>query len=177
MSFKTRAVPREPLSYDEFMARHVSEQSVTDFLWPRQPPRTLKQMTPDLNWPPLPPLMQELRDHPFFRLLRAAGRENCPDAYNALLYLWLRRMGMRPPEGVLVAPSGKPGRPRDHRTSIIYAKWLEIGEPPLGRQKLAHAIYGAEFTKASSADRKKMVDRCRRAVERRQAQVRPNQSR
>ena len=97
--------------------------------------------TPSLQ-APLPPLMRELKRHPFFHLLGAAARENCPEAYNLLLYLWLVRMGIRPPEGVFVDPPGKPGRPRDRRTSIIYDKWIEIGGPPLGRQKLAHAVYG-----------------------------------
>jgi hypothetical protein len=170
------AVRRKPLSYDEFMAKHEREQSAIDFLFApvRGKPMTLAQLlSGGPQRPPLPPLMLKLRGHPFFRLLRAAGQENCPEAYNMFLYLWLCRMGMRPPDGVLVEPRGQPGRPRNRQTAVIYDKWMEIGEPPLGRRKLAQAVYGAEFTKASSADRKKMVDRCRRAVERRQAQVRP----
>jgi hypothetical protein len=165
------------LSYEEFFARHQSEQSALDFLALRVDPggestsmaRAL--VVPDL-WPPLPPLMRELKDHPFLRWLGAAARENCPDAYNAYLYLWLCRMGITPPEGVFLKPRGKPGRPNDPRTSLIHDKWIEIGEPPLGRQKLAHAVYGKEFTKAGSRQRKTMVDRCRRAVQRRQDQLR-----
>jgi hypothetical protein len=118
--------------------------------------------------------MQELKHHPLFRLLAAAAKENCPEAYNINLYLWLCRMGAVPPEGVFIEARGKSGRRRDRRTSIIHEKWMEIGSPPLSRSKLAFAIYGSEFTKASSADRKRMVDRCRRAVERRIAQLRPN---
>jgi len=45
--------------------------------------------------------MQELKRTSFFRLLAAAGQENCPDALNSLLYFWLRRMGVRIPEGGL----------------------------------------------------------------------------
>ena len=118
--------------------------------------------------------MQQLKLHPFFRLLAAAKRENCPAAYNVLLYLWLCRMGLTPPEGVFTELRGKSGRPRSQRTWNTYAKWMEVGCPPLGRRNLAFAIYGSEFTKASSADRKKMVDRCRRAVQRSLAQLRPN---
>jgi hypothetical protein len=115
--------------------------------------------------------MEELKNHPFFRLLSAAKREKCPEAFGTYLYLWLCRMGLIPPAGVFVDLPGAPGRPRDKRTALIYEKWIEIGEPPLGRQKLAHAVYGVQFTKANSAERKKMVDRCRRAVERRMAQL------
>jgi hypothetical protein len=83
-------------------------------------------------------------------------------------------MGMVPPEGVFTEPRGKVGRPRDPETALITEKWMELGCPPLGRRRLAFAIYGPTFTKASSPDRKKMVDRCRRAVERRIQQLRPN---
>jgi hypothetical protein len=56
---------------------------------------------------------------------------------------------------------------------MIYEKWIEIGAPKLGGRSLAQAIHGAAFTRAPSDKRKLMVDRCRRAVERRQAQLRP----
>jgi hypothetical protein len=120
--------------------------------------------------------MVALKNDPFFRLLSAAKRENCPEAFGTNLYLWLCRMGLTPPAGVFMEPPGAPGRPRDPRTAQIYDKWIEIGEPPLGRQKLAHAVYGVQFTKANSAERKTMVDRCRRSVKRRlaQLQIRPN---
>jgi hypothetical protein len=169
---------RKQISYAEFVGRHEEEQSALDFLMPSDfggSPITLAHVGAE---PPrlrsLPPLMQELKHHPFFRLLAAAANENCPDAYNINLFLWLCRMGSVPPPGVFIEPRGRSGRPRDRRTSIIHEKWMEIGGPPLSGPKLAFAIYGSEFTKASSADRKKMVDRCRRAVERRIAQLRPN---
>ncbi len=169
----------ESISYVEFMARHTNEQSAADFLFQRVDFEgsltPLSQiLTGHLRLRSLPPGMQQLKHHPFFRLLAAAARENCPEAYNTLLYLWLCRMGVRPPEGVFAEPCGKSGRPRDRRTLNTYKKWLEVGCPPLGRRTLAFAIYGSEFTKASSANRKKMVDRCRRAVERCQTQLRPN---
>ena len=176
---RTLALGRQRISYEEFMAKHENEKSAADFVFRRGDregsPIPLSQLLTGLQpLPSLPPLMQELKHHPFFRLLAATSRENCPDAYNILLQLWLCRMGLTPTEGVFIEPRGKSGRPRDRRTSVIYEKWREVGCPPLGRRKLAFAIYGPEFTKASSADRKKMVDRCRRAVQRCMAQLRRN---
>jgi hypothetical protein len=167
---------RKQISYEEFMARHEEAGSITDL----EPgavggsANTMAQILAPSWMRSLPPVMQELKRHPFFRLLAAAARENCPDAYNIQLYVWLCRMGVVPPQGVFKDPRGKRGRPRERRTAIIYEKWMETGCPSLGGKKLAFAIYGPEFTKASSADRKKMVDRCRRAVERGIAQLRPN---
>jgi hypothetical protein len=163
---------RKERSYEEFMAEHESEM---DFLFAYNAgPHTLTSALTAPLRPPLPPVMVELKNHPFFRLLSAAKRENCPEAFGTNLYLWLCRMGITPPGGVFVEPPGAPGRPRDQRTAQIHDKWIELGEPSLGCQKLAHAVYGVQCTKANSAERKKMVDRCRRAVERRLAQLRPN---
>jgi hypothetical protein len=161
---------RKQTSYSEFMMRHESEGSEADFSIPC--PTVGKVMLSDAMSPPLPlpPLMRELKSHPIFRLLRAAKRENCPDAYNEVLYSWLCRMGVTPPAGVFLEPRGQPGRPRDPETSIIYDIWIKIGKPPIGRQKLAHAIYGAKFTIADGTERKRMVDRCAQAVKRHQAQ-------
>jgi hypothetical protein len=98
-------------------------------------PLTLAQASTRPNRPPLPPWMQELKRTALFRLLAAAGQENCPDALNFLLYFWLRRMGVRIPEGVFVEPRGTPGKPR--RTPRVYNTWIEIGQPPVGQKKLA----------------------------------------
>jgi hypothetical protein len=169
---------RKQISYEDFMARHENARQVIAFLVPSKRAGSSQSLAAVLAFPSreraLPPVMQDLKQHPLFRLLRAAARENCPDAYNVLLYIWLCRMGMVPPEGVFTEPRGKGGRPRDPETALITEKWMELGCPPLGRRRLAFAIYGPTFTKASSPDRKKMVDRCRRAVERRNQQLRPN---
>jgi hypothetical protein len=170
---------RKQISYEEFMARHDKEHSTADFGFLRfdfegSPISASQLAAGPLRLPPLSPLMLELKHHPLFRLLAAAAEENCPDAFTTILYLWLCRLGARPPEGALTEPRGKAGRPRERLTQIIYKKWTEIGCPPLSHHQLAFAIYGPEFTKAGSAGRKKMVDRCRRAVQRRQAQLRPN---
>jgi hypothetical protein len=175
---------RPPISYQEFMERHEEAKSVLQVLGPTElgPPRTLAQIYADLvnssrvlplpN--PLPPIMEAIRDHPFFQLLRAAARENCPDAYNIFLYQWLSRMGVAPPEGVFNDPRRKSGRRRDRQTALIYEKWLALGRPTLGSRRLAFEIYGPLFNKANSAERKQMVDRCRRAVERTIKLMRPN---
>jgi hypothetical protein len=159
---------RNESSPSEFMKRHEAEYSEVGFLMPRTPvgKAVLSDGVRMPSAQPLPPLMQKLKSDTVFRLLREAKKENCPAAYNEILYLWLCRMGVRPPEGVFVEPPGKPGRPRNASTSIIYDKWIEMGKPSLGVQKLAHAIYGADFTRADSTQRKKLVDRCGRAVRR-----------
>jgi hypothetical protein len=54
--------------------------------------------------PLLPQVMNVLRDHPLFKLLAAARRENCPEAYETYLFVWLCRMGVPPPEGVFREP-------------------------------------------------------------------------
>jgi hypothetical protein len=48
---------------------------------------------------------------------------------------------------------------------------VEIGKPSLGGHKLAYAIYGAAFTRADAAGRKRMVDRCGQAVKRHEARL------
>jgi hypothetical protein len=77
--------------------------SITSLAPPRgilPKPFTLAQTSAGLSRLPLPAWMQELKRTSLFRLLPAAGQENCPDALNLLLYVWLRRMGVRIPEGV-----------------------------------------------------------------------------
>jgi hypothetical protein len=158
-------------SCSDFMKRHEAEYSDVGFL---MPPVRKVMLSDGLRMPsawPLPPLMQELKSNSVFRLLRDAKKENSPAAYSDILYLWLCRMGVRPPEGVFVEPPGKRGRPRNASTSIIYEKWIEIGKPSIGVQKLAYAIYGADFTRADSTQRKKLVDRCGRAVRRHRATI------
>ena len=109
------------------------------------------------------------------RLLHPGGR--CGHVgYGSLLGYWLHKMGVDPPAGVFLRAPGKPGRPRSAKTEAIFWTWIDLGKPSLSRRRLAHAVYRAEFTKADSAGRKKMIDRCRRAVERWQAQSRLNPS-
>ena len=165
------AYSRNQLSYQEFAVKHESELADVDDIIgsPAGNPSktlTLAQASTRLTRPPLPPWMQELKRTSLFRLLSAAGQENCPDALNFLLYFWLRRMGVRIPEGVFVEPRGTPGRPR--RTVGVYNRWIEIGQPPLGQTKLAVAIFGEAFKQANAADRRRMIDRCRQAVRRHQ---------
>jgi hypothetical protein len=164
---------RNETSLSEFMKRHEAEYSDVGFLMP--PPVRITMLSDGLNMPSaLPQLMQELKRHAIVRLLREAKKENCPEAYNEIAYLWLCRMGVQPPEGVFVASPGTRGRPKSSSTSIIYEKWIEMGKPSLGVRKLAHAIYGADFTKADGTQRKKMVDRCGRAVKRHRTTIELN---
>ena len=47
-------------------------------------------------------LMKELKQYWLVRLLRAAIKENSPQAYSELLEGWLIRLGVEPPKGVLL---------------------------------------------------------------------------
>jgi hypothetical protein len=176
------AVRRERLSYEAFMARHRSDLKSAEFLfrddlgseYTLMGTSMAEMLAVAFCQPLLHQCMRELKNHPFIRVLRAARSENCPDAYTKLLFLWLCWMDVAPPEGISFERRGKLGRPRNQRTSMIYDRWLEIGQPPLGCKTLAQAVNGSGFTKANPKDRKRMVDQCRQAVERRQAQLRLN---
>jgi hypothetical protein len=173
------ACSRNQLSYQEFAVKHESELAdVHDIIGSpagnSAKPLTLAQASTRPNRPPLPAWMQELKRTSLFRLLAAADQENCPDALNFLLYFWLRRMGVRIPEGVFLEPRGTPGRPR--RTAGVYNTWIEIGQPPLGQTKLSFAIYGEAFRQANAADRTRMIDRCRQSVRRHQLRFGQNTS-
>jgi hypothetical protein len=54
----------------------------------------------------------------------------------------------------------------------VVLTWIKIGKPPLSGQKLARAFHGEAFIKADASEKKKMIDRCQKAVERR---VPPNE--
>jgi hypothetical protein len=182
---KTRAEGRgKTLTHDQFMRKHESELPASDDDSLANRAISLRELMTGKYLPspsealrlPIPALLRQLQRWWLVRMLKTAARENCPDAYSSLLGYWLHKMGVDPPAGVFVPASGKPGRPRSAKTEQIFLTWIDLGQPPLSRRKLAHAIYQGEFTKANSAERKKMIDRCRRAVERWQAQSRLNAS-
>jgi hypothetical protein len=170
---------RDQLSYQEFAVRHEIDLAEANTSLGCSAVNSAKtySLAEAVKLPPYSPLpspMQELKHTSFFRLLAAAGEENCPDALNFLLYLWLNRMGVRVPEGVFVEPRGTPGRPRS--TFGVYRTWLEIGQPPLRDTKLAVAIFGEAFKQVKPAERVKMIDRCRKAVKRHQQRLGQNAS-
>jgi hypothetical protein len=102
------------------------------------------------------------------RLLQQAASEKDSEAYKRLLHYWLFCLcEEQPPKGVLTPWRGKPGRPREKESDEVVLMWIKIGRPSLGRQNLARKFYGEAFTKADSAGKKKMIDRCQKAVERR----------
>ena len=102
------------------------------------------------------------------RLLRAA--RNNPEAFKKILHSWLSQLGVPPPEGVLTPwrmPSRPRGRPRKPQNDAIVATWKRLGRPYLSRQPLARAVYGDAFARADSAEKHRLVNLCRHAVERR----------
>ncbi len=172
------------LTHDEFMRKHGSEilESDNDSVTGRT--ISLGELMKGKDLPghfetlplPISAILLQLQRWWLLRMLGAAARENSPEAYDSLLRYWLHKMGVDPPAGVFFRVPGTPGRPRSAKTEAIFWTWIDLGKPPLSRRTLAHAVYRAEFTKADSAGRKKMIDRCRRAVERWQAQSQLNPS-
>jgi hypothetical protein len=157
------------LTHDEFMRKHEREllESDDDSVGGRA--ISLRALMKGTGLPspsealklPISALLAQLQRWWLVRLLRAAARENSPDAYLSLLGYWLHKMGVDPPVGVFIPAPGKPGRPRSARTEAVFLTWIDLGKPALSRRKLAHAMYKGEFTKASPAEQKKMIDRCR----------------
>ena len=106
------------------------------------------------------------------RLLRAAAEQNDAEAYKRILHFWLCRLGLAPPDGVLIAFQWKQGRPNE--TEMIYGAWVAQGRPPLDWRHcdaLAKAFYEDEFAKAKSDVklRKNLRDRVRGTILRHEA--------
>jgi hypothetical protein len=99
------------------------------------------------------------------RLLLSA--RNDPEIFKKTLHCWLSQLGVSPPDGVLKPCRGTPGRPRKPETDSIVATWKTLGRPFLSQQYLARAVYGDAFVKADSTEKHRLVNLCRRAVERR----------
>ncbi len=99
-------------------------------------------------------------------LLRKAAQANHAEAIQMLLRMFLREVGVKPPEGVFV-PFPKPlGRRKKESTDQIAELFKRIKPPSLTSQHLARAYYGPEFLDTSSAEKERRVDVCRRAVQR-----------
>lgn len=99
------------------------------------------------------------------RLLLTA--RNSPEAFKKILAAWLSQLGVPPPEGVLTPWRRKPGRRRKPEIDLIVETWAALGRPYLSRQDLARAVYAADFDTADLRQRRRLVNRCRRAVDRR----------
>jgi hypothetical protein len=56
--------------------------------------------------------MSELKKYWLVRLLKAAKKENSPEAYRELLEGWLIRLGVEPPQGVFLLSRRRRGAPR-----------------------------------------------------------------
>ena len=48
--------------------------------------------------------------------------------------------------------------------TVSFVHGSSSGNRGLNKTKLAHAVYGTVFKNASSADQKRLIDRCRKAV-------------
>ena len=112
----------------------------------------------------------ELKRYWLVRLLKAAKKENSPEAYRELLEGWLIRLGVEPPQGVFLLSRRRRGAPRKALTEQIYQIWLRNERPAWG--ELAYNVYGADYTRADSKLRKRLRDRCARAVRRSEAMLR-----
>jgi hypothetical protein len=164
---------------ENFKAKHSSLLAEDDLQKIGPPPRSLLEpASPGLN--PLPTevsayfgaltrshdfqLVSQLRQWWLVRLLNAAAQERCPEAYRAFLEDLLIRLGVEPPDGVLVRHRRARGAPIKKSTEEIYRTWIGLGK--CSPNQLAYYVYGSSYTKANSKERKTLRDRCRQAVER-----------
>jgi hypothetical protein len=111
-----------------------------------------------------PPLA--LSQVPELRILAEAALHNCPSAYSTFLQHWLRRIDLKPPDGVFKPIRyGTRGRKPDAEGDGIYLLWVAIGKPSLSSKKLATAHFGsARYAIAKPDKRKQMIDQLRQAV-------------
>jgi hypothetical protein len=89
-----------------------------------------------------------------------------PEVYKGVLYSWLCGLGAKPPAGVLTPWRGTPGAPRKRLTDYIVKLWESLDKPYLSKQLLARAVYREVFEKADTKEKNRLVNLCRRAVER-----------
>lgn len=104
--------------------------------------------------------LNQLKEVGFSRLLEAADRENCPEAFKETLeVLLLGFLNVTAPKGVFVPPQGSPGAPLKEVTTRINDAWIEMGRPwpivPKDLDRLARQFYSAEFAKSSPASKKR----------------------
>jgi hypothetical protein len=100
-----------------------------------------------------------------FRMLRAAAKENSPGHFSLLLQLWLRRLGIEPPDGVFVPHRGSPGRPRKSSTESAYEKFQTLVTKSW--HMLAIALdKNEEYKQASPKKRKQIRDKHMKSVKR-----------
>jgi hypothetical protein len=111
---------------------------------------------------------EQLRRTAFTAILKAAAKENAPAAFKETVEMLLNLLRVKAPKGVFAPTSGtgKLGRPISTEGERMLSTWIAIGEPSLYKNDLAQAVYGARFTAANGIERRKLRDKCRRAVER-----------
>jgi len=169
------------ISADEFMARHANELAESEDMMALQqlgslfpegvplavvanPSSEFQAWLREIEAAPGYRLMKELKQYWLVRLLKAAKKENNPQAYRELLEGWLIRLGVEPPEGILLRPRRSRGAPQKQSTEQIYRIWVQNDRPEWST--LAYHVYRAEYTKADAKQRKRMRDLCQRAVKR-----------
>jgi hypothetical protein len=107
-------------------------------------------------------------------LLRKAADEDHPEALKALLQYFLASVRVKCIGGVFTPWVGRPGAPKKDETERVYLRWKELREPSFGR--LAHDIYGADFTKANREEQNALRSRVRGAVRRYETHLSATQS-
>jgi hypothetical protein len=104
----------------------------------------------------------------FNPILKAAQTENHPEAFKEILGILIHFLGAEAPKGVFT-PKAKPrkpvGRPISLEGARIYSTWVELGKPST-MSLLAKAFYKGLYTKANGPERRRLRNKCGRAVER-----------
>jgi hypothetical protein len=146
------------LSYEVFFAKYAEEIYAEPIAEPSFPPL-------------LPPrfLKHQLRNIWELRAAALAARHNSPDAFGFLVRRFLREyLSIEAPEGSTFKPLSKPrrGRRSDPEAWNVYVRWLSLDMPSLTKKALAESYYGSAYKSADLIERKRMIDRLRRTVER-----------
>jgi hypothetical protein len=102
--------------------------------------------------------------------LKEASRKGDAQSFGLFLYHLITKMGIDPPSGVfksrLQLKPSKLGRPISGERELIFDTWFSLGCPSLYKNDLADAVYGKKFRDSDAVERKNLVNKCRRMVER-----------
>jgi hypothetical protein len=158
--FMANAKTRNCLSYDDFLAKYADEiWAVTDHDTGLPPPLLRGQLT------------RELKGVTEIKAAALAAKHDSPEAFSFFLRRFLSvYLDIEPPEGVFRKFRNAPrGRKQNEESFAIWLAWLKLDRPSLYRVVLAKAYYGSEYLEADRAEKRRLMEKLRRSVERHEA--------
>ena len=158
----------EPAEFNQRMSG--SSKSIAHLTDPRLVSRILP---PFLSFPLFPVQVGRPQQKTWWllRMLKAASRENSPQAYQGMLEFWLTRIGAPVPLGVF-KPLPSSGRPVKGESIAAHREWISAGKPPLDGgefcDQVAMKLYPVEFARSKPRSKKRnyLRQRVRQAIRR-----------